>query len=148
METKREKGFSYEDLACEYLIKTKKFKLIQKQFQAKTGEIDLIMLDPNRSSPTLVFIEVRFRSSQAFGKTEETVDYQKKMRLIRTAAIYLQKKNLFDKIPCRFDIVAISDFPKPQKSEFNHQNNETKTIIKTKKFQKKLQWIPNAFEAF
>lgn len=67
------------------------------------GEIDLIMKDGEE----LVFVEVRYRHRNTHGISAETVTYTKQKRLLRTAKAYLQKRNLFDKIPCRFDVIAI-----------------------------------------
>lgn len=56
MTTTREQGEYTESLACRYL-KNKGLKLVEKNFNCRVGEIDLIMQDDNN----LVFIEVRYR---------------------------------------------------------------------------------------
>jgi len=118
----RDIGFGYEAIACEYL-QQKNLVLLEKNFQTKMGEIDLIMQDKIKNS--LVFVEVKFRKSENYGLTEDSVTATKQKRLIRTAKLYLQKKDLYDKIACRFDIVAIH----------GTQNQ-------------KILWIQNAFEAY
>ncbi|MCL6268983.1 YraN family protein [Sansalvadorimonas sp. 2012CJ34-2] len=95
-------GKKAEDLALNYL-RRKGMKLRERNYACRTGELDLIMQDRD----TLVFVEVRFRSHRNFGAPEESVDYRKCQRLIRTAQHYMQTYNLTDQQPCRFDIIAI-----------------------------------------
>lgn len=59
-----------------------------------------------RDGSTLVFIEVRFRTSSRFGTPAETVDAQKQRRLAAVASHYLQKHPT--NLPCRFDVLAVS----------------------------------------
>ncbi len=110
-----------ENIACSYLIK-QGLKLVSRNFQCRLGEIDLIMQDKEH----LVFVEVRFRRNQHFGTSSETVTLHKQSKLLRTASFYLQQKHLTDKIPCRFDVIAIAD---------------TAT-------QSNINWIKNAFSTF
>jgi putative endonuclease len=95
---------------------------ITSNFQCKLGEIDLIM----KTADTLVFVEVKFRSSSRYGQASEMVTASKQKKLINTAAYYLQKTPKFRNFPCRFDVVAL----KPDSTQ-EHQIN----------------WIPNAFSA-
>ncbi len=75
--------------------------LVEKNYSCRWGEIDLIL----RQRQTLVFVEVRQRSSQRFGGAAVSVTAAKQARLWRTAQHYLQA---FASPPaCRFDLVAI-----------------------------------------
>lgn len=76
--------------------------LIERNFRARTGEIDLIM----RDQASVVFVEVRQRTHQRFGGALESVDNHKQRKLLATAAIYLQKWGAHLP-PCRFDVVLI-----------------------------------------
>jgi putative endonuclease len=96
-------GKQAEEHACNYLIKNG-LKLQEKNFHCRLGEIDLIMQD----NDFLVFIEVRFRQNQKFGDAIETVVFAKQQRIINAAHYYLQKKRLYDQLPCRFDVVALT----------------------------------------
>jgi len=82
----------------------KGLQLIQRNFSCKLGELDLIM----QEGETLVFIEVRYRKSSAFGGSEASVSATKQKRLIRTAQLYLQQKHGNRPPMCRFDVIAIS----------------------------------------
>jgi len=73
------------------------------------GEIDLIMFDKSKlHSRILVFIEVRYRSSQNYGGAAASVTPLKQRRIIRTAQWFRQNQPGYSKLPCRFDVIAIS----------------------------------------
>lgn len=80
-------------------------RLITRNFRSRYGEIDLIMLDKH----TLVFIEVRCRSSRKFGGAAISVTHQKQLRIIKTAQWFLMQNNKYHKHDCRFDIIAFED---------------------------------------
>ncbi len=100
---KRQIGLHAENIACDYLI-ANGLKLIKRNYLCRLGEIDLIMRDKTH----LIFVEVRFRRNQNFGTSSETVTYTKQTKLLRTAQLYLQQNRLTDKVPCRFDVIAIT----------------------------------------
>ena len=76
-------------------------QLLEQNFTCRCGEIDLIM----RDKQTLVFIEVRQRSSAQFGGAAASVTVVKQARLWRTAEYFLQR---YATPPsCRFDLIAI-----------------------------------------
>jgi len=77
-------------------------RLLERNYRCRRGEIDLVM----READTLVFVEVRFRSSGSFGTPAETVDIHKQRRLAATAAHFLQHHPT--NLPCRFDVIAVS----------------------------------------
>ena len=97
------RGQQAEDRARRHLCK-QGLKLVTKNYRSPYGEIDLIM----REHDTLVFVEVRYRSNQAFGLAAETVDRRKQNKLRATAEHYLQYKKISNDQPCRFDVVALS----------------------------------------
>ena len=66
------------------------------------GEIDLVMRD---RTGTLVFVEVRKRSSRAFGGAAASVSQVKQRRIIFAARHYLMR--LAHQPPCRFDVVSL-----------------------------------------
>lgn len=75
-------------------------KLVTRNYRCPRGELDLVMADGD----TLVFVEVRYRASRAFGSAAESVDARKRARLIAAAEHYLLA-HPGDR-PCRFDVVA------------------------------------------
>lgn len=99
--TKIETGASGEKLALETL-KQRNYKIIETNFRSKFGEIDIIAQDGD----TLVYIEVKTRSSQQFGLPEEAVGYRKLQHLLKTAAFYRTQRNNLPEGE-RVDVVAI-----------------------------------------
>lgn len=102
-ESKRAFGQKIEQAARGYL-KDQGFKAVAENFQCKTGELDLIMLDGD----TLVFIEVRFRKSSRFGDGADSITATKQRKLIRTAQYFLQRHPNWQQHACRFDVVSVS----------------------------------------
>ena len=66
------------------------------------GEIDLIM---NDADGTLVFIEVRQRTSQSHGGAGASISAVKQKRIVFAARHYLMRLKTLP--PCRFDVVLI-----------------------------------------
>jgi putative endonuclease len=76
------------------------------------GELDLVMLDTaTRGGPTLVFVEVRYRRSAAFGGGAASVDASKRRKLVTAASLYLALHPRHATLPCRFDVVEASGDP-------------------------------------
>ena len=60
-----------------------------------------------RDTDTLVFVEVRRRTSHVFGGGLDSVGPRKRARLVAAAEHYLMTHRVGDERPCRFDVVAI-----------------------------------------
>ncbi len=95
-------GRAAEDAALARLRQSG-LRLLERNYRARRGEIDLVM----RDGDTLVFVEVRYRRSTSHGAAAETVDRRKRARLIAAAQSYLQQNRRND--ACRFDVVALQD---------------------------------------
>lgn len=80
----------------------------------RLGEIDLVM----RHDDTVVFVEVRVRSSSAFGGATASVDRGKRRRLVHAAQLFLARNPRLAQQPCRFDVVAISGDPSTPRLEW------------------------------
>ncbi len=94
-------GAKGEELAINFL-KSKNYKILEKNYSNKIGEIDIIAQDKG----VLVFIEVKARETLAFGRPCEAVDFRKQHKLRMTAQAYLQfKKTPY--VDCRFDVIEI-----------------------------------------
>ncbi|MGY2575814.1 YraN family protein [Vibrio sp. C8] len=101
--SKRSKGEQFEQMAAEHL-RRQGLSLIDKNFLARGGELDLIM----KENSTIVFVEVKYRASQAYGHAAESVTRQKQHRLIKAANWWMLKQGLnADATDFRFDVVAI-----------------------------------------
>lgn len=95
------KGDEAEQLASEFLQR-QHLVLLERNYRCRFGEIDLIM----RDGMTLVFVEVRMRTSQIFGGAAASITLSKQTKLLRTARHYLTR--LKSMPPCRFDAVLLS----------------------------------------
>ena len=108
------KGKAGENLAISFLEK-QGFKIIEKNWRfSRMGEIDIIAEDKN----TLVFIEVKARSSNLFGDPLESVDEKKFNKIQKLAEIYLSQITNDNYDGCRFDLIGILLKEKPEITYF------------------------------
>ena len=103
-----------EKKAARYL-KRKGLKILEKNFSCKTGEIDIIAIDTDR---TIVFVEVKTRSSENFSAAQDAVTLAKQTRLARAANYFIAIHNIQDR-PLRFDVITIV-LNKGTKETINH----------------------------
>lgn len=115
--SKQRLGKFGEALACKYLER-KGYKIIDKNFYTRSGEIDIIAEDGN----ILVFIEVKTRTSQTFGLPEEAINFHKQRRLAKTVELYFLKHRLFDQ-DYRVDSIAIEINKKNKSAKIRHEKN-------------------------
>ena len=102
-------GILGEELAFHYLSKIG-YKILLKNYECNLGEIDLIA----KQNGMLVFIEVKTRRSDAMGLPQESVTFQKRRQIVKTAQYYLKRYGIHN-APCRFDVVSIRMLsPTPQ----------------------------------
>ena len=120
MRTTRQRGNHWEQVAEGFLNK-RGLKTLERNFEVRFGEIDLVMLDQD----TLVFAEVRYRENDRHGSGADSVTRTKQQRITRAAHHYLQRNPGSHLRPCRFDVISIGTV-------------EGRTV---------LNWIRDAFEA-
>ncbi len=99
--SKRETGLKGEQLACEFLGKNG-YDIVERNYRCPEGEIDVVA----RQQETLVFIEVRTKTSRRFGGPEESITPVKAARLKKLAELYGQSHNNLPET-WRIDVVAI-----------------------------------------
>ncbi len=98
-----------EDLAAEFL-RGKGYRVLDRNYRFSREEIDLVCFEPYEDytqGGELVFVEVKTRSGNGFGRPEEAVDRPKQEAIFRTAEAYLHERKL-EGSPCRFDVIAIT----------------------------------------
>jgi putative endonuclease len=111
---RKELGRWGEKMAAQYLIRKKRFDIIEYNYRCPIGEIDLVAHHNN----ILVFIEVKTRRSLAFGFPAESVNKIKQRKYVQLAQYYT-KENGLTYADCRFDVVEV--FVKHNGScQFNH----------------------------
>ena len=96
-------GKSGEDLAVEELER-RGYAILERRYRTRHGEIDVVA----RDGETIVFVEVKARTTSEFGGAAAAVTPSKMRRLAAMAADYLSRRRLHDR-PCRFDVVAIDE---------------------------------------
>ncbi len=95
-----QKGKHGEQLAREYL-EQQGYSILESNWRYKKLEIDLIATDKD----LLVAVEVKTRSSDAFGEPEIFVTRSKQNKLIRAINRYVKQKGCDREI--RFDVVSV-----------------------------------------
>jgi putative endonuclease len=104
-----------EKLAAEYLALSG-YRLVASNFTTPigyslngrpiTGEIDIVAYDEISLPFTLVFVEVKTRSSSEFAAPQAAVDRHKQRQIIKTARIYRRLLRLTEE-PFRYDVISI-----------------------------------------
>jgi len=108
---KKEKLSSGEEgeRRAEKFLKKKGFRILQKNYFCKTGELDLVAEDRD----SLVFVEVKTRKKSGKELPEAAITTKKKHRVCSAARHFMKKYKLTEKI-FRFDVVGL---------EFDDENN-------------------------
>ncbi len=94
-------GISGENLACDALAR-QGYAILAKRYRTRVGEIDIVA----RDGQTLVFVEVKTRTSEDFGVPAEAVTRRKQRRIVTMARWYLSEHRLHGCL-CRFDVVTV-----------------------------------------
>ena len=80
------------------------YEVVETNWRCRQGELDLIV----RKGRVLVFCEVKTRSTDAFGTPAEAVTREKRDRIRRLAAVYLEDAP-FRAREVRFDVAGVLD---------------------------------------
>jgi putative endonuclease len=95
-------GARGEHLACRFLRKNG-YKILYRNFKGRTGgEIDVVC----RERDTLVFVEVKTRTREDFGRPLDAVDRDKRRQISRGGLAWLRLLGDPD-ILFRFDVVEV-----------------------------------------
>ncbi len=94
-----------EEAAGRYLVSVG-YRILERRYRTRAGEIDFIA----EEGDTLVFVEVKTRSSLSFGRPAEAVDARKRSRIACAASLYLARRAAADR-SCRFDVVEVLESP-------------------------------------
>jgi putative endonuclease len=94
-------GQAGEDVAAQYLT-ANGFEILTRNFRTRLGEIDIIA----KAQKTIIFVEVKTRTSIAFGYPAEYVTRSKQQKLLKAAVYYLHACGA-DNAPARFDVLEV-----------------------------------------
>jgi putative endonuclease len=78
------------------------YTILAAGFRVRCGEIDLVAED----GPTIVFAEVKTRTSALYGTPAEAVTSRKRARIVRAASLYLRSAGWGER-SCRFDVLEV-----------------------------------------
>lgn len=98
----RELARQGEEEAVQYLTR-RGFRIIERNYRRPLGEIDVVAWDKD----TLVFVEVKLRTSRRFGRAVEAVNQRKQHKLRRVAEWYIAERKLGAHMPMRFDVLGL-----------------------------------------
>ncbi|MCX8958228.1 YraN family protein [Erwinia psidii] len=88
-----------------YLLEQAGLTFVAANVRFRVGEIDLIM----RDKTSWVFVEVRYRRNALFGGAAASVDRSKQQKLLKAAALWLQRQGeSLETADCRFDVIAVT----------------------------------------
>jgi putative endonuclease len=99
--TPAEQGRAAESLAADYFLQHG-YRVLERNYRTRRGEVDLIL----EKGCYLIFVEVRYRRSTAFGSPEETITPAKQRKVILAALEYVVRRGLGARM-IRFDVVSL-----------------------------------------
>jgi putative endonuclease len=99
---KQSKGVRGEESTARFL-RGQGYCILERNYRCPLGEVDIIARDGN----TVVFVEVKTRTSGRFGTPQESIGPQKQKRMTAIALYYLKGRGWLGK-PARFDVAAVS----------------------------------------
>ncbi len=97
-----------EALAARHL-KRQGLKILARNYRCPIGEVDLIALDRftrDGGAETLIFAEVKTRTSDRYTDPQSAVTPDKQRRIRKVAEYYVQRRDAAD-MNIRFDVIAI-----------------------------------------
>lgn len=109
-----QKGRQGERLAEKYL-KKKGYKILERNFRLRFGEIDLVAAD----GQTIVFVEVKTKTGEQFGEPWEMINQHKLDQLKKIGQVYLIKQGMSEAV-CRIDVVGVWLRPDGELEKIEH----------------------------
>jgi putative endonuclease len=90
------------EMQAEQFLVAKGYHILDRNVRTRLGELDLVADDHG----VVVFVEVKGRTTDAFGGALLAVDHRKRVKLTKLATQYLAQRHWSDKV-CRFDVVLV-----------------------------------------
>jgi putative endonuclease len=101
----QQQGSRAERAAAEYL-QAQGARILLRNYRCRCGELDIVALV---GEDELAIVEVRTRSSDAYGGAAASVDAAKRQRLIRAASRLLQQRKDLARLRARFDVIVVRE---------------------------------------
>ncbi len=112
--SRKDTGTIGEIIAWQYLD-GHRYKLVEKNFGCKYGEVDIIV----RKGNIMIFVEVKTRTTDLYGEPLESIGPQKTSRIRKISGLYLSRSIGAANCDIRFDIISI--FMKKKALEILHK---------------------------
>jgi putative endonuclease len=97
-------GDRAEEAAVAYL-EGRGARILLRNYRCRCGELDIVA---QLGESELIIVEVRTRSSLAYGGAAASVDAAKRQRLIRAASRLLQHRKDMARLRARFDVIVVT----------------------------------------
>ena len=94
-------GGAAEQLVVEHLER-EGWRVRDRNVLCRRGELDVVA----EKGEVLAFVEVRMRSSVAWGDPSQTVTFAKQRKVVLAATEYCQRHRLFERV-IRFDVASV-----------------------------------------
>lgn len=105
MDPRRAFGNRAEETAARFLTE-RGMEIIARQYHTRFGEIDIVAWD----GQTVRFVEVKARTTEAFGPPEEAVTKSKIRKIAAAAELFLTHHGWQDR-PWQIDVLAFTFLP-------------------------------------
>ena len=109
--------------AAERFLRRLGYKIVARRERGRMGELDLVAVDGR----TIVFVEVKTRTSHKAGHPAEAVGPDKQLRLTRLALAYLKRHELLEHA-ARFDVLAVTWPAGAKKPKIDHIKNAFEAV--------------------
>lgn len=106
---RQELGLQGETIACAELERLG-YVIVERRYRSRFGEIDIVADDGG----TVVFVEVKTKTSGSFGDPVEEVTAQKQRQIVAMGEEYYSFRCPLD-TQCRFDVVGVDLSGSPPK---------------------------------
>ena len=103
---RKELGRQGESAAEQFLRRRHRYRVLERNFACRWGELDLVCLD----GKTLVFVEVRSAGETGLDRPEESVTERKQRKIIKAAKYFIQARRIKE-MNMRFDVLGVTFRP-------------------------------------
>ncbi len=91
------------EAAAGSFLREKGYQILQKNYSVSAGEIDIIA----EKEDTVVFVEVKTRTTEWYGRPEESINTARVRRIRKVARYFLREYDHMQDHDIRFDIISI-----------------------------------------
>lgn len=114
----KQKGDLGEKIATGYLV-NHGYKIIKRNFRCNAGEIDIVC----KKDDTLIFVEVKAKTTEFFGSPEEMVDWRKMEKIGEAIEFFITTSHYKEEPNYRIDVIAMVLGDDGKIKRFNHIEN-------------------------